>query len=79
MQQCQGAISQNSNSQSKLSGSSWKKYRDEVTGNGDSKSFNFKEGNDGTKVVEIMVPFKYVSNFSRNNEMPLITCETNHF
>ena len=46
-------------------------------------SFNFKAkfagqtGNDGTKYVEIMVPLKYLSNFWRTLEMPLINCEVN--
>ena len=46
-------------------------------------SFNFKvemtsqTGNDGTKNVEIMVPLKYLSNFWRNLEMPLINWEIN--
>ena len=46
-------------------------------------SFNFKvkitgqTGDDGTKNVEIMVPLKYLSNFSRTLEMPLINCEIN--
>ena len=46
-------------------------------------SFKFKEkitgqtGNDGTKDVEIMVPLKYLSNFWRTLEMPLINCEVN--
>ena len=46
-------------------------------------SFNFKvkitgrTGNDGTKNVEIMVPLKYLSNFWRTLEMPLINCEVN--
>ena len=30
---------------------------------------------DGTKNVEIMVPLKYLSNFQRTLEMPLINCE----
>ena len=34
-------------------------------------------GNDGTKDVEIMVPLKYISNFWRTLEMPLINCEVN--
>ena len=44
-------------------------------------SFNFKvkmtgqTGDDGTKNVEIMVPLKYLSNFWRTLEMPLINCE----
>ena len=32
---------------------------------------------DGTKIVEIMVPLKYLSNFWRTLEMPLINCEIN--
>ena len=46
-------------------------------------SFNFKvkftgqSGNDGTKDVEIMVPLKYLKNFWRTLEMPLINCEVN--
>ena len=46
-------------------------------------SFNFKvkitgrTGNNGTKDVAIMVPLKYLSNFWRTLEMPLINCEVN--
>ena len=46
-------------------------------------SFNFKAkitghtGDAGTKNVEIMVPLKYLSNFWRTLEMPLINCEVN--
>ena len=45
--------------------------------------FNFKvnfagqTGNNGTKDVEIMVALKYLSNFWRTLEMPLINCEVN--
>ena len=48
-----------------------------------SDSFNFKAkitgrtGNSGTKNVEIMVPLKYLSNFWRTLEMPLINCKVN--
>ena len=44
-------------------------------------SFNFKvkstgrTEDDGTKIVEIMVPLKHLSNFWRTLEMPLINCE----
>ena len=38
---------------------------------------NGQTGDDGTKNVEIMVPLKYLSNFWRNLEMPLINCEIN--
>ena len=34
-------------------------------------------GDDGTKDVEIMVPLKYLSNFWRSLEKPLINCEVN--
>ena len=34
-----------------------------------------KTGDNGTKNVEIMVPLKYLSNFWRILEMPLINCE----
>ena len=46
-------------------------------------SFNFKvkitgrTGNGGTKDAEIMVPLKYLSNFWRTLEMPLINCGVN--
>ena len=33
--------------------------------------------NNATKNVEIMVPLKYLSNFWRDLEMPLINCEIN--
>ena len=46
-------------------------------------SFNFKakmtgqNGDNRTKNVDIMVPLKYLSNFWRTLEMPLINCEIN--
>ena len=47
----------------------------------DSFNFNLKftgqTGNNGTEDVEIMVPLKYLSNFWRTLEMPLINCEAN--
>ena len=48
-----------------------------------TNSFNFKAkitgktGNNGTKNVEIIIPLKYLSNFWRTLEMPLINCEVN--
>ena len=48
-----------------------------------TNSFNFKAkitgqtGDNGTKDVEIMVTLKYLSNFWRTLEMPLINCEVN--
>ena len=55
----------------------------DFTGGNTTDSFNFKAkitgqiGNDGAKNVEIMVPLKYLSNFWRTLEMPLINCEVN--
>ena len=50
----------------------------------DSKSFHYKtsitgklEGNNTEKEVEIVVPLKYLSNFWRTLNMPLINCEIN--
>ena len=48
-----------------------------------TESFNFEvkmsgqTGDGGTKNVEIMVPLKYLSNFWRTLEMPLIKWEIN--
>ena len=53
----------------------------EFTAGNPTDSFNFKvkitgrTRNDGTKNVEIMVPLKYLSNFWRTLEMPLINGE----
>ena len=44
------------------------KFKAKITG---------KTGNDGTKDVEIIVPLKYLCNFWRTLEMPLINCEVN--
>ena len=44
------------------------KFKAKITG---------ETGNDGAKDVEIMVPLKYLSNFGRTLEMPLINCEVN--
>ena len=55
----------------------------DFTENDLTDSFNFKvkitgqTGNGGTKTVETMVPLKYLSNFWRTLEMPLINCEIN--
>ena len=55
----------------------------EFTGGNTTDSFNFKAkiigqtGNNGTKDAEIIVPLKYLSNFWRTLEMPLINCEVN--
>ena len=77
---------------SKASESLWQYYRDETTfadhatpanSPGNSASLKFKQkitgsaGDDSTKNVEIMVPLKYLSNFWRFLEMPLMNCEIN--
>ena len=69
----------------KTSGSLWQYFRDEPDDDiEDSESFKSKikitgkTPNDGSKKdVEIMVPLKYLSNFWRTLEMPLINCEVN--
>ena len=73
----------------KTSGSLWQYYRDkpfindggviDVPDDPDSASFKYNTGNDGKKIVQIMVPLKYLINFWRILEMPLINCEINIF
>ena len=72
-----------SDNYSKTLGSLWQYYKDDPNDNiAQSESFKSKikitgktpaDGN--TKDVEIMVPLKYLSNFWRTLEMPLINCE----
>ena len=70
---------------SKTSGSLWQYHKDEPKNNlTDSKSFKSKEkitgnapNNGNTKDVEIILSLKYLSNFWRTLEMPLINCEIN--
>ena len=77
-----------SDNYSDTSGSLWQFKRDEITNNADvtndnnAPSFKYKAsiigntGNDGTKNgVKIAVPLKYLSNFWRSLEMPLINCK----
>ena len=72
-----------SDNYAKTSGSLWQYYRDETNNNlANSKSFKSKIKITGRtpavgceKDVEIMVPLKYLSNFWRTLEMPLINCE----
>ena len=74
-----------SDNYSKTPGSLWQYCRDEPNNNlADSESFKFKvritgktPNDDNEKDVEIMVPLKYLSNFWRTLEMPLINCEVN--
>ena len=74
-----------SDNYSKTSGSLWQYYKNDPNDNlGDSESFKYKvkikgkTPNDGnTKNIEIIVPLKYLSNFWRTLEMPLINCEVN--
>ena len=75
-----------SDNYAKTSGSLWQYFRDEPDGDNieDSESFKSKikitgktPNNDNEKDVEIMVPLKYLSNFWRTLEMPLINCEVN--
>ena len=63
----------------------WEYYKDDPNDNlTDPKSFIYKVKITGknptagiTKDVEIIVPLKYLSNFGRTLEMPLINCEIN--
>ena len=74
-----------SDSYLKTSGSLWEYYKDDPNDNlTDPESFKFKVKETGktpndrnTKDVEIFVPVKYLSNFWRTLEMPLINCEVN--
>ena len=72
-----------SDAYAKTSGSLWQYYRDEPNDNlAISETFKSKikitgetPDNGNEKDVEIMVPLKYLSNFWRTLEMPLINCE----
>ena len=74
-----------SDNYAKTSGNLWQYFRDEPDDDlEDSKSFNSKikitrknPNDNNVKDVEIMVPLKYLSNFWRTLEMPLINCEVN--
>ena len=74
-----------SDNYSNTSGSLWQYYKDDPNNNiANSESFKFKvkitrktPNNGNTKDVEIIVPSKYLSNFWRTLEMPLINCEVN--
>ena len=74
-----------SDNYAKTTGSLWQYFRDEPNDAlRNSESFKSKiritgknPANDNEKDVEIMVPLKYLSNFWRTLEMPLINCEVN--
>ena len=74
-----------SDNYAKTSGSLWQYFRDEPDNNlRDSELFKSKikitgktPVNNNEKDVEIMVPLKYLSNFWRPLEMPLIIFEVN--
>ena len=78
-------LTEYSDNYSKISGSLWQYYKDDHNDNlAKSKSFKSKVKKTGktpkygnTKDVEIIVPLKYLSNFWRTPEMPLINCEVN--
>ena len=71
---------------SKTSGSLWNYYKDISTDPiTNSESFKYKTSitgkianNGNTKDVEFSVPLKYLSNFWRTINMPLINCKVNH-
>ena len=71
---------------SKTTGSFWNYYRDEPDSGADnninysiqnSKSFDYKTREKDEKDVEIVVSLKYLSNFWRALDIPLINCEIN--
>ena len=74
-----------SDNYSKTSGSLWQYYKDDPNDNiENSESFKSKikitgktHNNGNTKDIEIIVPLKYLSNFWRTLEMPLINGEVN--
>ena len=83
---------EHSNNYSKTSGSLWQYCRDQpaLTNAGaldnlpvNSAWFKFEQkiagsaGDDGTKAIKIIVLLKYLSNFWRTLQMPLINCEIN--
>ena len=76
-----------SDNYSKTCGSLWQYYKDDPNDNlANSELFKSKvkitgktPNNVNAKDVEIIVPVKYLSNFWRTLEMPLINCEVNLF
>ena len=70
---------------SKIPGTLWPYYKDDPNDNMEnSESFKYKikiagktPNNGNTKDVEIVLPLKYLSNFWRTLEIPLINCEVN--
>ena len=74
-----------SDNYSKTASKLWQYYRDDPNGTiTESESFKYKikitgktSANGNTKDVNIAVPLKYLSNFWRALEMPLINCEIN--
>ena len=69
----------------KTTGNLWNYYRDEPSNplNTDSKSFKYKtsivgktlQNNDSLTNAEVVIPLKYLSNFWKNLNIPLINCE----
>ena len=76
-------LTEYSDNYSKKSGNLWQYYKDNSNDNtADSESFKYKvkitgkaPNNENTKDIEIVVLLKYLSNFWRTLEMPLINCE----
>ena len=56
----------------KTTGSLWSYYRDQSSNPLSTNSESFKVGKNET---EIVIPLKYLSNCSRNLDIPLINCE----
>ena len=69
----------------KTTGSLWNYYRDELSNplSSNSGSFKYKTGitektpekNDSLTNVNVVIPLKYLSNFWKSLDIPLINCE----
>ena len=78
-------LTEYSDNYAKTTGSLWQYFRDETNDNlAEIESFKSKikitgktPVNNNVKNVEIMVPLKYLNNFWRTLEIPLINCEVN--
>ena len=53
----------------------WNYYRDEPSNPLSSNSESLPENNDSLTNVKLVIPLKYLSNFWRSLNIPLINCE----
>ena len=59
----------------KTTGSLWNYYRDEPSNPPSSNSESLPENNDSLRNVKVVIPLKYLNNFWRSLNIPLINCE----